>query len=54
VFALPTWAGGAFLMGRSYYFRRVRYMVGMTVVGDATVPVELAEYICPAVSIQYA
>jgi hypothetical protein len=29
-------------------------MVGMTVVGDVIVPVELAEYICPVELIQYA
>jgi hypothetical protein len=32
----------------------VRYIVGMTVVGDVIVPVALAEYIWPVEFIQYA
>jgi hypothetical protein len=34
-------------MGRSYYFRRVRVMVGMTVVGTVIVLAALPENVSP-------
>ena len=44
--------GAAFLIGRSYYFCGVRFMVGMSVVGAVTVAVALAEKWPPVVLIQ--
>ncbi len=41
-------------MGRSYYFRRVRVIVGMTVVGAVIVPLALPLNSCPVGLVQYA
>ena len=41
-------------MGRSYYFRRVRVIAGMTVVGAVIVPLALPLNSCPDGLVQYA
>jgi hypothetical protein len=41
-------------MGRSYYFRRVSVIAGMTVVGAVMVPVVLPAKFSPDGLIQYA
>lgn len=41
-------------MGRRYYFRTARVMVGMTVVGEVIVPVALPAWLSPAGLTQYA
>ena len=41
-------------MGRSYYFRRVRVIVGMTVVGAVIVALALPLNSCPVGLVQYA
>jgi len=40
IFAPTTRAGRAFLMGRWYYLRGVRMIAGISVVGEAVVPVD--------------